>query len=262
MYEGNVHERACIQAVRQNSSAEIVGYSHGVIFDNNLKFHYAQHEEEVRPHPDYYVCTGEYSKELLQKASHFDPLRLRPGCALRFIPSNIDNRKSKEATNILLALEGLQSAVFFLEWILEHAEIFRDYHVYLRNHPNVTMESLLDQCIGTLPENFTVSQNDLATDIEKSFCVIYRHSSVGIQAILNKTPVIHISVDSPLSGDPIEECKVGKWSVSSREELVSALDQVKQWNNNTDEALFSEAVRFMKSYFCEPTAERIREFVE
>ena len=103
------------------------------------------------------------------------------------------------------------------------ASIFKDYKIRLRGHPNVPLEKLLAQCINALPDNFHLSNNDLKADIENSFCVIYRQSSVGIQALMNGVPAIHLNIDAPLSCDPIMDLEVCKWTVRSPEGFSAVL---------------------------------------
>ncbi|GAG80742.1 unnamed protein product, partial [marine sediment metagenome] len=132
--------------------------------------------------------------------------KLRNGCILKEIPVvKKRNGIRNDNQNILVALDGVDTQIVLLEWVLEHAKALSDFKFYIRFHPNISAKRSLDQCINYFPDNVEISHKNLTQDIENSFCVLYRHSSVGIQAILNEVPAIYLAIDSPLSGDPIEE---------------------------------------------------------
>ena len=86
LYEGNVFERACIQAFRKHSSGDVVGYSHAVIFPLNLKIHITDKEKQSRPEPDYFICTGPEGKNLMAQIGNRDTTMIHTGCSLRHIP--------------------------------------------------------------------------------------------------------------------------------------------------------------------------------
>jgi hypothetical protein len=227
MYEGNVFERGCIQAFRSFSSGLIVGYSHAVVFPLNLKIRLSDNEKKHRPEPDVLVATGPESKHLMVTIGNRKPNTIYAACSLRYIPAS-DAKKMVHhvQSNILVALDGVRASVAILDWLFEHAEIIHDYKVTLRAHPDVPIDILLTQCLYDMPANFFLSDCDLKEDIERSFCVIYRQTSVGMQALMNGVPAIHLNIDLPLSGDPIMNLKASKWSVQTPEELLTALQEI------------------------------------
>jgi len=227
LYEGNVFERACIQAFRKYSSGQIVGYSHAVIFPLNLKIRLTDSEREVRPEPGVLVSTGPEGKRLMAKIGKRESTRIYPACSLRYIPvSNTKKADQGARSNILVALDGVRGSVGVLDWLFENAESLKDYSLKLRAHPNVPIKRLLDQCLCDIPDNFSRSDGDLKSDIESSFCVMYRQTSVGIQALMNGVPVIHLDVDAPLPCDPMMDLKAGKWVARTPGELLAALEEI------------------------------------
>jgi len=263
LYEGNVFERACIQAFREHNSGDIVGYSHGVIFPLNLKIRMTDNERLSRPEPDFFVCTGSENKRLFAQIGNREPSRIYPGCSLRHI-ANVNNAEIMEnnQSNILVALDGVKSSVIVLDWLIEHANVLKDYKIKLRAHPNVPLNRLLKQCLKNPPDNFFPSNDDLEADIKNSLCVLYRQTSVGMQALLNGVPAIYLDVDAPLIGDPIMSLKACKWTIQTSEGLLNAIKEICSLDPDLKKELLSNARKIAKDYFTFPNNENITSFYE
>ena len=263
LYEGNVFERGCIQAFRKYNSGVIIGYSHGVLFPLNLKIHVTDNEKLLRPEPDIFICTGVKSKHLMAQIGNREQSMIRSGCSLRYIPV-VDNTRPRQApqSNILVALDGVRSSSIVLDWLIEHAEILKDYKVKLRAHPNMPLKGLLKQCLKNPPDNFSQSNGDLKTDIQNSLCVLYRQTSVGMQALLNGVPAIYLDVDAPLSGDPIMSLKACKWTIQTSEGLLNAIKEICSLDPDLKKELIKNARENAKDYFTFPNNENITSFYE
>lgn len=259
LYEGNVFERGCIQAFRKYSSGVITGYSHAVVFPLNLKIRLTDKEKEKRPEPDVVLSTGPETKNLMEKIGNRESSKIVSACALRNIPA-MDSpiNAEKDLSNILVPLDGAGPTI--LNWITEHSELLKNYNVKLRGHPNVPIKTVVGQCLYDLPDNFYFSFNDLDTDIKKCFCVIYRQTSVGLQALMNCVPAIHVDVDVALCSDPIMNLKGYKWTVRSPEELSTALQEIQFLKQENSAEAISSAKKYANDYFRPPDDENIMKF--
>ena len=148
-----------------------------------------------------------------------------------------------------------------LDWLCAHADIFENFKVKIRAHPNVPMEKVVEQCLSEIPGHFNIAQEPLKDDLAKSFCVAYRQSSIGIQALSNGIPVIHLKVDLPLPGDPIEELTSGKWVANDAQQLKSAIYAITQLSESRKTELINQARGFLKDYFARPTPETMKVFL-
>jgi len=262
IYEGNVFERACVQAFRQSSSGDVLGYSHGTIDRLNLKLRLTANEFLTKPVPDRYICSGFYTGKRLAEIGGIDRSKISAGCSLRAIPAiRYPQVPPGHQKQILVSLDGMWSSVAMLDWLFEHAEVLQGFYVRIRAHPNVVFDKLKEQCLYSMPEYFEASSGDLKEDLERSFCVIYRQSSIGIQALMNDIPVIHLAIDLPLSGDPIEELTVGKWVAQTPHELKTVLDAIKSLDRESLGVLLKEAGSFAEKYFLNPAEERLQDFL-
>lgn len=264
-FEGNVHERACIQAFKAYSSGMVIGYSQAVIFPLNLKLRCTSLELQNKPRSDSILCTGPYAKELLQRVRNQDFVRLRSGCALRTIPCiERDDGVHLTSRQILISFDGmgLVSVTLLLEWLLECEEIFKNFTVCLRFHPDIDVHDLMGQSIDAFPKYFRISKDTLAKDLKESFCVLYRHSSVGLQALRNGLPAVHLAVNTPISGDPLEEFDAYKWTVHKQEELDFLLQKIASIDSKTRDTLARIAHKFSRDYFSDCSDEAMKKFVD
>jgi hypothetical protein len=258
LYEGNVFERASIQAFKNYCSGEIVGYSHAVVFPLNLKIRLTDKEKTQRPEPDSLISTGLKTKELMAEIGNRDLATIHAGCSLRFIPIVSERRKGARNEGIILvALDGVWLSFSLIEWLAKNSMILKDYKVKLRGHPNVPVRKLLEQCIYDIPENFVMSNNNLEEDIVNAFCVIYRHTSVGMQALMNGVPAIHADIDSPMPCDPIVDLTACKWTVRSAEGLRTVLKAIESLESDTERVDMAIARKYVDEYFAAPDVESI-----
>jgi len=163
-------------------------------------------------------------------------------------------------SNILVALDGVKSSVIVVDWLIENAEVLKNYKIKLRAHPNVPLKGLLGQCLQNSPDNFYQSDGNLETEIKNSFCVLYRQSSVGMQALLNGVPVIYLDVDAPLISDPIMSLKACKWRIRTPEELLKAIQEIRSLGFDQKEDLINNARKNAKDYFASPNSRNIISF--
>lgn len=247
-YEGNVYEHAIVQAFRQAGGGLIDAYSHAVLYPLNLKLYLSKGEVDVAPEPDRYLICGDYARDALLKIRRIKA-ELVSVCSLRDIPRGMDLSKAK-ATEVLIVLDGVWSSRYLLDWLYANQAIFDGYKVRIRPHPNVSGEELLNQCAHYQEGVFTISTRSLQEDLSDAICVVYRQSSVGIMALMNKIPIIHLAIDLPLVGDPLEGFMIGKISVQDAQGLKEALK-----NNN-------QGIQDVQKYFVLPSESLKKPFMD
>ncbi len=267
IFEGNAFERGCLQAICSRE-IQTTGYSHGVIFNLNLKLYRTPQEVLNKPSVDRLIFTGDNPWMLFSKMGKQDPAKSDIGCSLRDIPvGQIDlsvdwaGRDKLQEKYILLALDGFWSSAHLLDWFAEQAHVFKEHKVILRTHPHVGLSQIQKRCLHQMPSNFELSQNSLQKDLQRSYCVLYRHTSIGIQAWLNGVPAIHINVNCPLSGDALVEFNKGDLIAGSAQELQKSIEMLRNLNENQRRELIEKARGFVADYFASPTNERLNHFI-
>ena len=148
-----------------------------------------------------------------------------------------------------VALDGVWSTAVVLNWFFENVKILNEYDFIIRSHPNIPVGKLIEQCLYNIPENFSFSTGDLKSDFENCFCVVYRQTSVGLQALMNGIPAIHLNIDAPLKCDPIESLQDGKFVVNDIEELLSAIEEIKSLSEENLSQAINAAKEYASKYF-------------
>lgn len=265
LYEGNITEKASIQAFKEfGRGKKILGYSFAVVYPLNLKIHRTSKERFGSPCPDLLVTSGTETKKLLSCRGDYKNLELYPGCSLREFPQiNVSESLDDGADNtILIALDGTWSCIFLLDWILLNFKHLKEPNkIILRGHPSVPVAGLLSQCVNQLPQNFYISSKKLDEDLSRCFCVIYRQSSVGLQALMNGIPVIQLNIDSPLNGDPIETLHDCKWVVDNMNDLNASLNEIKALETDEKRTGMIKAKNYSTRYFTPPDHETLHSFL-
>ena len=119
----------------------------------------------------------------------------------------------------------------------------------MRGHPNLPVKLLLKKTINNLPQNFSISYNTLEYDLCHCFCVLYRHSSIGLQSLINGLPVIHLNIDLPINGDPINNYMNAKFVVNDVNELNLALLKIKTLTHSELDSLKLKSIEYSNTYF-------------
>ena len=131
----------------------------------------------------------------------------------------------------------------------------------VRFHPDIPPDRTLKQCINDIPDNVAISNNSLERDLAGCECVLYRHSSLGILALLNHIPVVYMNVDSPLLGDPFFGLDVLRYSVSSTSELLQVFDKIAEESADKIEREYENVRNFLENYFKIPPTDPSEDFI-
>jgi len=262
--EGTLMESACVQAFRLYSSGWIVGYSQTTIFPLDLNLRLSPREVKIKPDADKIICTGLEAKKWLQKVSNREPAKIKAGCIIREISSAEHIYcEAGHSQQILIALDGQGqlSTSLLVDWLIENSEKFKEFSVCLRFHPNMPAQIVLGQCFYALPAHFRISNANLTEDIRASLCVFYRHSSVGFQSILNGIPAVHLAIDTPLSGDSMQELNDFKWIVYDSDDIEKAVEQIQTLKVEERRAMLRKAEEYVKGFFAAFSEERMNDFL-
>lgn len=248
VFEGNVYERAIIQAFREQGGKFVDAFSHAVVYPLNLKLFLCSVEREIIPEPDRMLMCGERPLELI-KTVRGVTIPLVRACSLKHIPSGFAG--AGLGASVLVVLDGVWTSVNMVEWLFGNASVFSGWNVIIRPHPNVSGDNLWSQCVIGMPPGFTISSASLEDDLRMCFVVVYRQSSVGIQALANRIPVIHLAVDLPLPADPLSFVEFGRYEANNAITLRNCLMRIFQQGISITE--MDSAQKAASNFFEPPT---------
>jgi hypothetical protein len=182
----------------------------------------------LRPLPDWYICTGPHAKTLFLKTSRLiSGDKVKSGYIIKNV-SILSKAVKIPRKHVLVALDGFESTAVFLDWIFDAALTNKGIEFVIRFHPNTVPERILGQCQKVMPSNVRLSSENLQDDLSGSLCVLYRHSSLSVQALINGIPAVYVDVDSPLNGDPLSDFPVPKFAVHNANGLRVVLESLEK----------------------------------
>lgn len=266
-YENNPWEKVCFSTLKKYSpDTKTIGYQHAVLSKASVNMFMSKDEKEVIPIPDKIITTGKVTKNILIKYGNFDADKIKEGCGLRF--GHIFNQEKIERNKkykILITPEGVLSEsvnlVNFVHTALKHC---KELKIVVRPHPALPFNNFrrhLNFDIDSFP-NISVSSNaSVKKDMEEVDIVIYRGSSLSIEALMMGIPVIYIDLGDIISVDPLFECSSLKWIVRTEKELVDAVAAIYAMENNEYQEKWNEAKNYLNTYLYAITDERLNEFI-
>lgn len=216
-YEGHSWERLCFSSARSvKRDVKCVAYQHAPVFKYQ---HAIQRDIGQRYDPDIILTSGPLSKEYLSKCAGLKRTRVALLGSGRWLPINNNGYKHKQSLPIetcLVAPEGtLSECLILFGFSLECAKRFHNIR-FLWRFPaqvNIRMLQKANSAFQNLSDNIFISNSDLENDIKLSQCILYRGSSVVIQATLSGLLPVYLSQEGELSIDPLFSYKEDNRSV-------------------------------------------------
>ena len=92
--------------------------------------------------------------------------------------------------------------------------------------------------------NFSISTNDLQSDLLAADLCIYWGSTVAVEALAMGLPLICFDLEQPLSNDPLFQCDHLKWVVRRPDSLEAVIDEI----NSLEDDEFERQSRMARTY--------------
>ena len=218
-YEGYPYERIIISAAREvSSNIKCVGYQHSGIFESQNVVYKSFNKKYD---PDYVLCTGKITAEYCKKKIENKETIVKVlGTQKRF-----DLDLNKRRTSCLIVPEGYFSEIkILLKFCIKISLQDPSIPFILRLHPNVYNDRKIKSYVThklKLFDNFEISKTCLKNDLMKSKTVLYRGSTVSIQAgCLGITP-LYLKYKSEISIDPLFNMDENKLKIKNVDEFLS-----------------------------------------
>lgn len=263
--ENNPWERMCILALRRFApKASIVGYQHSVVTRASANMFVSAGEAATAPLPDWIVTVGEAPKRIIDRYGALGAGRVRPGCALRSASLfRLTPQPRRPIRRILVALDGLKEICHVVNYAARELREHSEFEVTFRTHPLVPLERIRRRLRYDLARvgHFRRSGASLSQDLERTDLVLYWGSTVGAEALMLGTPVIHFDRGDVLSYDPLFECRALKWVVHPDDRLIDTIRGIEALDGEEFERRRREARAYVQTYFHEVTEDRLGVFL-
>ncbi len=231
-YENHVWEKAYCLAFREfYPSAKLIGYQHATVSKMLLNYFFSKDELPVLPFPDKVITNGKHIEELF-KESGYDLEKVVCGGAIRYA---VMMNKGK-ATSVK---KGISSPVILVTPSIdknESIELIRKvlaafgeknrYKIILKLHPVVPYSSIA-RALGSLPENFIVSDKPVSELLKESQVLLYTSSATSIEALSLGVPVLHIESDFIIDRDNLSDFPPSiRQSAKNKDEIVRMTEKI------------------------------------
>ncbi len=195
-YEGQSWERVLCKLVHdQMQDVYMVGYQHSVLTPGLRNI-------DVRLgagcDPDHILTAGRVTRAILLDQSHFNANEIDVLGSPKAI--NVENVKAQLFSGTVLGVpEGQLSEIRIIsEWLLAGARANRDVKFVLRLHPLTNKTEVLKHCpdLKWAPKNFQISVSSLQEDLEAASWLLYRGSSILLNALVKHIRPIYVDPDN------------------------------------------------------------------
>ena len=220
--EGHVYERAIISAAREISPLiKCIGYQHSsFVYTHNAMFQ----SYSKRYDPDIVLTTGLLASEYAKKKFKNKDIKFKVVGTNKRFENLITTKKT-----CLIAPEGYFSEVKVLCDFARKIAIKRpDIMFILRLHPSLEGNTHLKKVLNfsVMPTNIIISKNTILEDLRNSKIILYRGSTVSIQAgCLGITPV-YLRLKNELTIDPLFNVGKNKLKISTAKQFLDVYDNI------------------------------------
>jgi len=228
-YEGHAWERLVFSASRSVSpNIRCISYQHAPVF----KFQHAiRRNLEKKYNPDVILTSGQVPATQLSLSKELSGTQISVIGSSRNIvlkSKKLTVMQEFEAFSCLVAPEGdLEECNILLFFALDCANNNQGVNFIWRLPPMIDIDILLknNRRFVNLPDNVVISEVDLLNDILKSNTILYRGSSVVIQAVVFGLKPIYFKIDNELTIDPLYEISRGREIVCNIEDFQRSLTE-------------------------------------
>ena len=225
--EGHAYERAIISAAREASrDIKCIGYQHsGFFYSQNSIFQTYSKKYD----PDVVLTTGPLASEYAKKKFKNKSIKFHVVGTNKCFRS-----KSIKGNTCLVAPEGYLSEVELLFEFSKKLAVQRfDVNFIMRLHPRLKGSKAVRMLIRKhkIPHNMIVSNNELIEDLKISKTILYRGSTVAIQAGCMGIIPVYLKLENEITIDPLYMVGEKELKISSTEQFYDIYNDKKKIPN-------------------------------
>jgi hypothetical protein len=266
-YENNPWEKVCFITLRNTSpGTKIIGYQHAALSQSSLNMILSDQEKEVIPLPDRIVTVGDVTREFLIRQGNFDSERVKSGCGLRFAHLfSLSVKERSRHNSVLVTPEGvLTESVNLSDFVYNALHNTSTLRVVIRPHPALPYRDFKKYLSFNVEDcnNIEISKNDsVSADLESTDAVIYRGSTLALEAIKMGIPVFYVAQSDIINVDSLFDFSGLKWTVRTEKELADSIRIMYSMDPVEYDEKLRASQEFIGRYIHEITEERLQEFL-
>ncbi len=267
-YENNPWEKVIFIRLRALSKqTRIIGYQHSVLSKFSLNMFFTKDQITFTPKPDKVITVGSITRDMLITIGSYDEKMVLPGCGLRFshlfgIPQRENLRRFK---TILVTPEGVpEESISIFNFVYESLKDYEGIKVIFRPHPALPIEKFENDLAFTFESvtHFEISdKTSVMEDLNRCDIVIYRGSTLALEALKVGLAAIYLDFDDLIPVDPLFGLSTLKWSVRTSGEIKNAIHSIYAMDDSEYFIRVGEMSRYLDEYFHKVTENNMDVFL-
>lgn len=261
-FENKSLEKLVLIAI--DGKIKTTGYQHSSITPRHFSFHLSNDERKINPLPDKIVTLGNITKNWLIRKGNIPENKIKTGVYLRGI-NKIKKKKSlsEKKTKLLFVFSSsfteIKNTVDFIKNDIKHLDKFKKK---FRFHSDFPFSKLNQDYKNWINLNIdSISNKNLIDELEWCDILIYISSSVAIEAISSKIPVINLDIDY-YNSDPLLNKKLGlKRVVSNIEEFKFAIKEFSLLSESSKNKYFNNSMKYINQYVINKSKLNVKTFL-
>jgi hypothetical protein len=191
---------------------------------------------------------------------------VKSGCGLRF--AHLFSLAAKERirhNSVLVTPEGvLTESVNLSDFAFKALHDNDTIQVVIRPHPALPYQDFKKNLFfdAEACSNFSISKNDsVRTDLDTTDAVIYRGSTLALEALKMGIPVFYVAQSDIISVNPLFDFSGITWTVHTEKELADAITMMYAMDPAEYVTKLRASQEFIDRYIARITDDRLQEFL-
>ncbi|MQF67060.1 hypothetical protein FIM07_01290 [SAR202 cluster bacterium AD-802-F09_MRT_200m] len=265
-YENRPWEKMLLLGIGSSSpQTQSVGYQHAAVAPDRINFFLGRGESAVAPLPDSILTTGSITKARLEREGNYPPGMFKTGCALRLsqaVPKAVKTRRNPPNRVLVILATSVEEHVRSMVFVDQAFGPRDGFQIRIRPHPAFHMDAVLKAAPLARYDFFDLSPGSLAEDLEWADLVLYATSTVGLEAVAQGIPAIHLDLGEFVETDPMFGWNEFKWSVEDPSKLVETIREIESLSEAEFLARQKKGREYTDEYLRPVTASALQLFAD
>jgi hypothetical protein len=241
-----------------------IGYQHSSITPRHFSLCMTKEERKINPLPDIIVTIGEVTKKWLVQKGNIPKEKIRTGVYLRGV-NKIKTKKSfsDKKVNLLFTFSSSYSEIIkTVDFLRSGFQNLNSYKITFRFHPDFAFKQLNRDYKKWINRNIdSISKISLIDELKCCDVLVYTSSSISIEAISSKIPVIYLDIDI-YNSDPLLNKKLGlRRAVSNINDFVTAIKEFSILCASNNKEYFKDSIEYVDKYAIDKSKLNIKTFL-
>ncbi|PWH11101.1 hypothetical protein DEJ39_02065 [Bacteroidetes bacterium SCGC AAA795-G10] len=242
-----------------------IGYQHSSVSHRHFSLILSKDEIKINPLPEKIVTIGEITKNWLIDVGNFPEEIIKTGVYLRgnrtlkLRKRFFDKKNPKLLFVFSSGYDEVKKTINFLD---TGNKVLDSYKIKFRFHPDFPIYGLNKYYNNWITNNVdSISKKSLNDELKWCDILVYISSSVVIEAISAKIPVINLNIDI-YNSDPLLNKKLSlKKVVTNNNDFTKAINYFSEISNKDNIRLYSESINYIDKYAINKTKLDVKTFL-